>query len=99
MQNQLNNLANTVVVPSPWLQTHTYFKSQLVTYKNKLYQAASDYGTNYSKPDDLLSWFIYEMFNYPSRSFVVVHVAYGLCVLIYTFFALNQRTQLYIFLG
>ena len=67
---------------------HSYYKDQVITYKKKFYQAASELGGNFSKPDDLISWAIYEMFHAPSRTFVLIHSVYGLSVLLYTFHAI-----------
>ena len=67
-------------------------------YKHRLYQAESDYG-NMAKPDDLCSRVLYEIFNYPSRSFAGIHLYYGFSILIYTFFALYQKRGVSIFLA
>jgi hypothetical protein len=69
-----------------------------VEYKNKLYQAESDYG-NMAKPDDLCSRALYEIFNYPSRSFAWIHVFYGFSILLYTFFALYQKRGVSVFIA
>jgi hypothetical protein len=69
-----------------------------VEYKHKLYQADSDYG-NMAKPDDLGSRVLFEIFNYPSRTFACIHVYYGVSILLYTFFALYLKRGVSIFLA
>lgn len=76
--------------PLPWALHNSYQKGQIVEYKSQLYQAVSDFG-NLSKPDDLCSKAIYEIFNFPSRSFAYLHILYGLLVFFYMIFTLFQR--------
>jgi hypothetical protein len=57
----------------------------------------SDFG-NLSKPDDLCSRALYEIFSAPSRAFTVLHCAFGLNILIFTFYALYQKRGVGVFL-
>lgn len=81
-----------------WAQNNAYSRGQIVEYNSRMYQALSEFG-NLSKPDDLCSRLLYEIFNFPSRTFMIIHVLYGLQVLFYTFYALYQKRGLLIFLG
>ena len=81
----------------PWVPNTAYQKDQVVDYKQRLYKAKSDFG-NLSKPDDLCSRALYEVFKAPSRSFAILHVLFGFNVLIYTFYALYQKRNVALFL-
>lgn len=52
-----------------------------------------------SKPDDLCSLVLYEVFNFPSRTFAAIHLCYGISILFYTFFALYQKRGVSVFLA
>lgn len=52
-----------------------------------------------AKPDDLGSRVLFEIFNYPSRTFACIHVYYGLSILLYTFFALYLKRGVSIILA
>lgn len=57
-------------------------------YKQRYYEARSDFG-NMSKPDDLCSRAIFEIFNHPSRAFAFIHVIFGISLLVFTFYAIS----------
>lgn len=57
----------------------------------------SDFG-NLSKPDDLCSRALYEIFSAPSRAFTVLHCLFGFNILVFTFYALYQKRGVGIFL-
>ena len=52
-----------------------------------------------AKPDDLGSRVLFEILNFPSRTFAYIHGYYGLSILLYAFFALYQKRGVSIFLA
>lgn len=78
--------------PAPWNPSSIYSRGEIVEYKQAFYQAVSDYG-NLAKPDDLCTMALYEIFNFPSRSFTIIHIFYGINVLVYTFYAFYSRNE------
>ena len=58
----------------------------------------TDYG-NLSKPDDLCSKLLFEIFNSPSRTYMIIHIGFAISILLFTFFAVFKKRGVLIFLG